>query len=687
MLSLCFPSSPSPSPSPYPPFPLPFFIYPFPCILLVSSPLLLSLSFPLPLSSFPPPPTPFSLFLSQMTLDQQMSGIEMDTFARSEPPTPQDKHVAFNDAFSRRRPHRMHSYGDGAHHRVAGRRKKSVRSVYLRDGEIHSVWKPKHNSLTSPTTPSPPPTNFADVVSEVMKQKLNLRERQRKLFSRVTATQAVLKEQNEELAAVAELTEEEDEEKESEEGLMSERARTDTPSKKMWKQAIKTVIDENKGEETKMKKRNRKRSTVHFHAVVTNKLAAMDPTDCSAISEQTGTPQVPTTPQRVRRNASLSRKRQDATTPGGAIPFSEWRSKYYERQRMSRHKSDYIKSQRLDQGQLHRISSDNNLTLPAQRRASIASTEDLEPRSKSVSQYHPANAPRLRRSSSPAIIYDEHGEISDGSVALDMFSPLSSRSVSPSVFSDEEERRSKMQSRTPIPSGELVTNSKSHQPLMKLDSVETRVLSNPSNMTKRVQKQNQYRKMYQDSAQSGDDIIELEPVPTQLANLHGRSRSPGGGQCTRLKPDSISLTESPRHTPLPRHTPSPRHTTQSPHPSSRCASPAIPFGKGQHGGSILTSPVVLNDRISQEQSHRESSDLEEQFHNRVTSPVRTQQRRSSTPDILNPAPQRRHRKSTPSPPPYVPLPGPRIASQAPRGQGGRHCSPSPGNNPVTHTLV
>ena len=614
----------------------------------------------------------------------------MDTFARSEPPTPQDKHVAFNDALSRRRPHRMHSYGDGAHHRVGGHRNKSIRSVYLRDGEIHSVWKPKHNSLTSPTTPSPPPTNFADVVSEVMRQKLNLRERQRKLFSRVTATQAVLKEQNEELAAVAELTEE-DEEKEREEGLTSEGVRNDTPSKKMWKQAIKTVINENKDEEKKTKKLNRKRSTVHFHEVVTNKLATMDPTGargCPSISEQSGTPQVPTTPQKVRRNASLSRKRQDAVTPSGAIPFSEWKNKYYEKQRMSRHRSDYIKSQRLNQGHLHRISSDNNLTLPAQRRASIASAEDLEPRSKSVSQYHPANALRLRRSSSPAIIdYDDHGEISDGSVALDMFSPLSSRSVSPSVFSDEEERRSKMQSRTPVSIDEVVLNSKPHQPLMKLDSVETRVLSNPSNMTKRVQKRNQYRKMYQDSAQSGDDVIELDPVPTKPAhptNVHGRSHSPRDGQRTRrLKPDSISLSEPPRHTPSPRPTS---------HPSSRGPSPAIPFGKGQHG-SMLTSPIALNDRISQEQSHRESRDLEDQRHNRVASPDRTHLRRSSTPDILNPpAPtqpsaQRRHRKSTPSPPPYIPLPGPRIVSQTPRGQGGRHRSPSPGSHPVTHTLV
>ena len=44
--------------------------------------------------------------------------------------------------------------------------------------------------------------------------KENLRERQRKLLSRVTATQQVLKEQNEELAAVAELTDEDEEEEE-----------------------------------------------------------------------------------------------------------------------------------------------------------------------------------------------------------------------------------------------------------------------------------------------------------------------------------------------------------------------------------------------------------------------------------------------------------------------------------------
>ena len=606
----------------------------------------------------------------------------MDTFARSEPPTPQEKHVAFNNTMSRRRDCRMHSHGDGAHHRVGGHRKKSVRSVYLRDGEIHSVWKPKRTSLTSPTTPSPPPTNFADVVSEVMRQKLNLRERQRKLFSRVTATQAVLKEQNEELATVAELTEDEDEEKVNDEESMSERGRVDTPGKKMWQQAIKTVIDENKDDEKK-KKRNRKRSTVHFHEVVTNKLASMDPSGargCPPTSEQGGAPQVTTKPQRVRRNPSLSRKRQDATTPSGAIPFSEWRNKYYEKQRTTRHRSEYIKSRAgLNQGHLHRITSDNDLTLPAQRRASIASAEDLEPRSKSVSQYHPANASRHRRSSSPAVMdYDDRGDMSDGSVALDMFSPLSSRSVSPSVFSDEEERRSKMQSRTPIPTDEAAVNSKPHPPLMQLDSLETRVLSNPSNMTKRAQKRNQYRKMYQDSAQSGDDVTESETQPERLTNAHGRLRSPRDGQRTRLKPDSISLTESPRHTP------SPRPTTPATHRSPS------PFGKPQRGSALL-SPEALNDRISKEQSHRVSKEhlefdvLEEQRYNQVTSPGRGHLRRSSTPDVLNPVPttqpsvQTVRRKSIPSPPPYLaPLPGPKIASQTPGGHEGRH--PSPGSN-------
>ena len=52
---------------------------------------------------------------------------------------------------------------------------------------------------------------------------------------------------------------------------------------------------------------------------------------------------------------------------------------------------------------------------------------------------------------SPSLIsYEDGGDTSSVSHD-DMFSPLCSRSVSPSVFSDEEERRSKMQtSRTPV---------------------------------------------------------------------------------------------------------------------------------------------------------------------------------------------------------------------------------------------
>ena len=623
-----------------------------------------------------------------MTLDQRLreNNIELDNFARSEPPTPQEKHVAFDDCFARRTA-RLNSCRD--HKERRGHRNKSVRSVYLRDGEIHSVWKPKTTSLTSPTTPSPPPANFADVVHEVMRQKLNLRERQRKLFSRVTATQAVLKEQNEELAAVAE---DEEDEKEAEEGSASDEGRTDTPSKKMWQQAIKTVMDENKND-LKNTKKDRKRSTVHFHEVVTNKLASMDYTGGTraypSVSEQSRGPQVPISPQKVKRNASLSRK--SATTPSGAIPFTEWKNQYYKRQRLTRQeamkqfRSDHcMKPPPFEQCNLPRINSDNNLTMPTYRRASSATVEGLEPRSKSVGQYHKL-APR-RRSSSPDILdYDDHGEMSDTSMAIDeMFSPLSSRSVSPSVFSDEEERRSKLQARTPAQNEVGAVTTKSHLPLMKLNSEETRILSHPSNIKKRVYKRNQYRQMYQDAAHSADDIIEVD-YPTAAQ----RKRRPNNV--------SISLPVSPQGTPSPR--------PSTPLALSRGASPLVGHGKLRRE-SIIPSPEILNDRISQEQTRRESlqhlpllPEFSESEEHRVTPDASHRRplsgsRRSSSPNILNPMSsgppppaQRGRRKSTPSPPPYAPSPRPKNIYQTPGGHGSHRHSPLPGNSNLTHTRV
>lgn len=586
--------------------------------------------------------------------------MEMKSFATSEPSTPLEKHVAFDDGFRPPRMARINSYEGAREHRI--RRMKSRRSVYLRDGEIHSVWRPKKNSQSTPTPTPPPPTSLADVVHEVMKQKrVDLRERQRQLASRVTATQAVLKEQNEELATVAELTE--DEEKEKDEGLMSGEETRETPSKRMWQHVIKTVMDENKDDQKK-KKRNRKRSTVHFHEVVTNKVATMDNKGTQkfpSTSEQTGGTKV-ASPQKVRRNASLSRKRQDATTPTGAIPFAQWKSQYFEKKRASRQgamrqfRSDYkMKLPSFSQSQLPRMNSDNDLALPTNRRSSTPTLEDLEPRSKSVGLCHPSMAAARRHSSTPdGHDYEDHGEMSDTSVAIDeMFSPLSSRSASPSVFSDEE-RRSKMQSRTPIASDVGASKTGSHQPLMKLDSEEVRILSHPSNMKKRGQKRTQYRQMYKEN---GADVIDVSPQRAYPTVLHGIQEDH-----PRRRPSdiSISLPTSPRSTP------SPRPTTPS-----RGVSP-LHANRRAKRESIIPSPELINNRISQEQTRRESlhnltefNEQEKRYHHHNEVPDPSQRhplgmRRSSTPNILNPRnsetplPQPGRRISTPDPPLQTP---------------------------------
>ena len=571
----------------------------------------------------------------------------------------------------------MNSLGEGIN-RHCRRRKKSVRSVYLRDGETHTVWKP---SAPSPVTPTAPPSHFADVVHEMMRQngKMNLRERQRQLLSRVTATRQVLKEQNEELAAVAELTEEEgDEDKEGQQRSVSAPGQRDTPGRKMWQHLIKSVID-GKKESERDRKRNRKRSTVHFHEVVTNKVASMEPvvprgSTLPSVSEQgeMGNGNIPVTPRRANRKTSvISRGRLDTVTPSGAIPFTEWKTQFYERQRigrqesMKRFKSDYNLKARAD-SRLQRINSDNNLTLPVHRRVSVASGEDLEPRSKSVSQYRQMHA-RLRRSSSPDVLdysdYEDHGEISDTSVPLDdMLSPLSSRSVSPSVFSDEEEqRRSKMHSRTP-------TAARAHQPLMKLDSEEARVVGNPSNMHKRL-RGHHHRHQYQDNTRRGDEIIEIEP-PARADQSNHPDHVTRPDSKRRPKRVSISLPTSPRGTPSPRPT-----TPQSNLTSTRVTSPT----RGIRRDSVLPAPSILNDRITREQRRRESlphllelaeEEYQPQPHRRAATPdsqplhrpLNQSLRRSSTPTLWNsgppPAPSSVYGGRgilAPSPPPLVPL--------------------------------
>lgn len=553
------------------------------------------------------------------TLDRQPFNFEMDVFSGSEPQTPtHGKHVMFEEGVHQTS--RMDNYSHRRNRRA--RRRRSTRSVYLRDGETHAVWKPgtKQSSVHSsnPATPSPPPGSFADVVKLLMKQKHDLRERQRKLTSRVTATQAVLKEQNEELATVAEENEEEDDEDEKKEMGSDDAARSDTPSKRMWRKACNTIIDTSKGTESYKNKKERKRSTLHFHKVVTNKMATMEPggaaTRFHSTSDNDGVTPPPISPkvaQKFRRNASLSHtRRAGAITPSGAIPFTQWKSQYFQRQRLTRQeamkhfRSNYNINPQYGEHSLPRYCSDDNLHLPGRRASSIHRVDDLEPpRSKSVSQSR-----YLRRCSSPDILgLDDRDDLSDASVPLDdMLSPsaISSRSNSPAVFSDEEERRSKLRTRTPVDEGLSGAKVHTRAPLTKQDSAELHSPGPLTNIKKRAQKRNQNRQMYTDSVIEADieaDNVPLQPTGPKTTSALKETHPPVGPR--RPKRVSLSLPTSPRATPSPRPL-SPIQSLGSPQSPSPRPSPAQ-IKRRKHGIGV-TSPADLNERISREQWRRDS---------------------------------------------------------------------------------
>ena len=115
-------------------------------------------------------------------------------------------------------------------------------ALYLVAGQSHSVWTPRKPSLKQPA--------LTDVVMEVVRNKQDLQERQKRLRSRVLATQLVLKVQREEF----------------EEGGEGEEGRVQTPNteKRMWRKAITKVMEEN----TKAKRRKRSKRSLHFHEVV-----------------------------------------------------------------------------------------------------------------------------------------------------------------------------------------------------------------------------------------------------------------------------------------------------------------------------------------------------------------------------------------------------------------------------------
>ena len=122
------------------------------------------------------------------------------------------------------------------------------KALYLVAGQSHSVWTPRQPSFKKKPA-------LTDVVMEVVRNTQDLKERQKRLRSRVMATQLVLKVQREEL--------EEEEEEEGGEGR-GEGVQTPTTEKRMWQKVIKKVIAEN----TKAKRGKRSKRSFHFHDVV-----------------------------------------------------------------------------------------------------------------------------------------------------------------------------------------------------------------------------------------------------------------------------------------------------------------------------------------------------------------------------------------------------------------------------------
>lgn len=120
------------------------------------------------------------------------------------------------------------------------------KSLYLRDGMTHMVWKPTSQERKKGI-------GLIDVDN-----KQNLLERQQKLQSRVMATQQVLKDHGEELAGICE----EDEEKSVDEPKSKEQRK--------WQKTIRNVIEDN----AKAKKKHSKRN-MHFHEIVSRYVATM----------------------------------------------------------------------------------------------------------------------------------------------------------------------------------------------------------------------------------------------------------------------------------------------------------------------------------------------------------------------------------------------------------------------------
>ena len=135
----------------------------------------------------------------------------------------------------------------------------SRKSLYLFEGQEHTVWKPTKETK-----------GFSDIVLQVIQNKKDLLERQQKLDNRIQATRQLLKEQREELVNL--------------EDSVSSPSPPPPPKGRTWSGAISKVVKENNeqrkvsSERRQTKRQLLRNKSLHFHDAVTKYVTMMSPT-------------------------------------------------------------------------------------------------------------------------------------------------------------------------------------------------------------------------------------------------------------------------------------------------------------------------------------------------------------------------------------------------------------------------
>ena len=184
------------------------------------------------------------------------------------------------------------------------------RALYLDEGQVHTVWKPKR--VIRPVS--------SKTIFELEKHKQDLQERQQKLLSRVQATREVMKVKREELVTLEEDEMEEEEEEES--------VRFNT-QRQMSDKGHRVITKRGNLEVKKKERRNRKRQSTYFHNVVSQYVAAMTKTSPNRDSAH-----IPTSLNPFRNRISSSPSLKEATLHTGVMPLRQWKSLMFDDHRI-----------------------------------------------------------------------------------------------------------------------------------------------------------------------------------------------------------------------------------------------------------------------------------------------------------------------------------------------------------------